>query len=169
MYIEDFNIDISNASHALSSTYYPPLAVDFLTLCLLLGLLPAWRIPAQVVSSTAMIIKNIFLNIKFDSCNVIVDETSDHFMLLMEIHTCRQAVTPIKTTRRLDTASFQRLNELLLKIDPSPCLDCKDPDQASHYFVQEFIKALNLACPMSLTRLRRYTTDPQSLGLQEDY
>lgn len=156
MYIGDFNIDISNAGHDLSSTQYLPSAVDFLTLCLSLGLLPACRIPTRVVSSTATVIDNIFLNMEFDSCHVIIDDTSDHFMLLMEIKTGRQTATPIKTTRRLDATSVQRLNELLLKIDPSPCLDCEDVNQASQYFVNEFTTALNVACPMSSTRLRRY-------------
>ena len=41
MYIGDFSIEISNASHALSSTYYSPSTIDFSTPCLSLGFLPA--------------------------------------------------------------------------------------------------------------------------------
>ena len=121
-----------------------------------LGLLSACCIPTRIVSSTAMIIGNMFLNTEFDWCNVIVNDTSDHIMLLMEIHPCRQVATAIKTIRRLDATSVLRLNELLFKIDPSPCLDYENTKQASQYLVNEFVKALILACHMSSAPLRRY-------------
>ncbi|KAK2718183.1 hypothetical protein QYM36_005486 [Artemia franciscana] len=55
---------------------------------------------------------------------------------------------PERKTRKLDAESIESLRNQLNNINRSPSLDNQDVDQAANYFIQEFEKAFDRACPI---------------------
>ena len=156
MMLGDFNIDISNVHRDVNSMLSNNVAVDFVTICMSAGLLPTCRIPTRITESSASLIDNIFTNLETLGCNVIVDDTSDHFTILCDLETGPSPKPSSLRSRRLDAASIDKLKSLLSQVDRSPCLECDDVDKATEYFINQFEIVLNKACPLSSRQARRY-------------
>ncbi|KAK2702127.1 hypothetical protein QYM36_019257 [Artemia franciscana] len=105
---------------------------------------------------TASLIDNLFTNLDLKTCDVIIYDDSDHFLILSEVTLDKPKVEhPERKTRKLDAESIESLRNQLNNINRSPCLDNQDVDQAANYFIQEFVKAFDRACPAKTSKSRR--------------
>ncbi|KAK2717057.1 hypothetical protein QYM36_007262 [Artemia franciscana] len=119
-------------------------------------MLPACHIPTRVTDTTASLTDNLFTNLDLKTCDVIIYDDSDHFLILSEVTLDKPKVEhPERKTRKLDAESIESLRNQLNNINRSPCLDNQDVDQATNYFIQEFEKAFDRACPAKTSKSRR--------------
>ena len=156
LFMGDFNIDLLAPSKLKQAQNNSSLANEFISSFLSTGMLPACRIPTRVTDTTASLIDNLFTNLDLKTCDVIIYDDSDHFLILSEVTLDKPKVEqPERKTRKLDAESIESLRNQLNNINRSPCLDNQDVDQATNYFIQEFEKAFDRACPAKTSKSRR--------------
>ncbi|KAK2711495.1 hypothetical protein QYM36_012603 [Artemia franciscana] len=152
----DFNIDLLAPSKLKQAQNNSSLANEFISPFLSTGMLPACRIPTRVTNTTTSLIDNLFTNLDLKTCDVIIYDDSDQFLILSEVTLDKQKVEhPERKTRKLDAESIESLRNQLNNINRSPCLDNQNVDQATNYFIQEFEKAFDRACPAKTSKSRR--------------
>ncbi|KAK2710891.1 hypothetical protein QYM36_012159, partial [Artemia franciscana] len=156
LFMGDFNIDLLAPSKLKQAQNNSSLANEFISSFLSTGMLPACRIPTRVTDTTASLIDNLFTNLDLKTCDVIIYDDSDHFLILSEVTLHKPKVEhPERKTRKLDGESIESLRNQLNNINRSPCLDNQGVDQATNYFIQEFEKAFDRACPAKTSKSRR--------------
>ena len=150
VFMGDFNIDLYNSNnssgnfHGISSD-----GADLLSVCLSGGLLPAYGVPTRITKDSASLIDNLFTNLELKSSDVVIEDFSDHLMLVTDFHLITEFNRPTKKKMRMTNRnSLSKLKVLLSSSDFSSCLESSDPDFAAECFVNQFKRCFNNAFPL---------------------
>jgi len=146
----DFNIDLYNSYnsngnfHGISSD-----GADMLSVCLSGRLLPAYEVPTRITEYSASLIENLFVNLELKSNVVVVEDLSDHLILVFHLHVVTEFNRPIKRKIRVTSKnSSNRLKGLLSSSDFSSYLESSDPDVTADFFLNRFKRCFNNAFPL---------------------
>ena len=137
MILGDFNIDLMRclpSDHHGIDNY----ALQFLECSLSCNLYPACFVPSRVADSSTSLIDNILSPYTCEATSVIMDESSDHCMIMSDYKIQKTLIREIITRKRnLSLKNIHNLKVALGDVDWSEVLEERDPNRSLDIFYRD--------------------------------